>query len=154
MRLCGRKEGNQSSRHPRCASGVSPLLQSDLVLDKSYWSLTRPPATGCNKQSSCPHHSVGDAGRSAARPHLILTVLANHLQGTLSDQRRLQYNLGEDPSREGGTVNGCRQGAPWLLRPADRSSQLAGPPLTESSFNPLGIELWRQQSRVQTLPGR
>lgn len=53
-------------------------------------------------RTPCLYHDARSGGRSAACPHLILTVLANHLQGTLRDEWRLQHDLGEDPAREGG----------------------------------------------------
>ena len=93
-----RQEGGELElRAPRCASGVS-LLPSQIS------SLTEPPSP---PQAGCSEH-----GPAHAHPHLILTVLADHLQGALRDQRGLQHNLGEDPARGGGTGYSCRGEAP------------------------------------------
>lgn len=109
------------------------------------------PATGCSEQGSCLHPDAGTED-ICRPPHLILAVLANHLQGTLGDERRLQHNLGEDPAGEGGTGKGYRQ-ATWPPRPAEwQSSGLAGPPA--QTARPLVTEPGREQSRVQTLPAR
>lgn len=89
-----------------------------------------------------PHPTPGcsEHGPSRAHSHLVLAVLADHLQGALGDQRRLQHNLGEDPAGVGGTGYSCRGEAPGLPPSADCSSELAGP-LTERSLNPLRTEL-------------
>ena len=94
------------------------------------------------EKSTPPHPTPGCSkhGPSRAHSHLVLAVLADHLQGALGDQRRLQHNLGEDPARVGGTGYSCRGEAPGLPPSADCSSELAGS-LTERSLNPLRTEL-------------
>ena len=120
-----RQEGREPElRAPQCVSGVSPLSQSDHVPHR-----TPDPTPGCSEH-----------GPSRAHPYLVLAILADHLQGALGDQRRLQHNLGEDPAGVGGTGYSCKGEAPGLPPPADCSSELAGP-LTEHSLNPLRTEL-------------
>lgn len=70
------------------------------------------PLTG----EPCP---LAQAAVTRACPHLILAVLADHLQGTLCDEWRLQHNLGEDPARDGGRAMAAEEKAAWLPGPAE-----------------------------------
>lgn len=72
------------------------------------------PATGCGKQGPCPSEMLGTEG-ALPPAHLILAVLANHLQRTLCDQGRLQHNLGEDPAEREGQGEAAENAWPQFL---------------------------------------
>lgn len=146
----GRETGAQPTRGvppgclpclPQIWSWTKGLGPSQSPLPQSLGCVPLRPLTQAPDplQGSCTNHDARDGGRRADCPHLILTVLANHLQGTLGDQWRLEHNLSEDPAREEGGGNGYGGEASQSCQ----SSEPAGLPLAYSLLDPPVTELWR-----------
>lgn len=93
------KEGTLALSAPaRCPWEVSlASLRLDNRTGPSQSPLPQGPACGLLRP---PAQALGVLRGQSGCSHLILAVLANHLQSALRDQWRLQHNFSEDPARE------------------------------------------------------
>lgn len=117
-------------------------------------SLTDSPATRSRLCAPSLQVPVPTSSRHLSRcevlgaPHLILAVLANHLQGALGDQRRLQHHLSEDPAREEGRAGAAEK----LPGPAGAELSGQGCPSHTACPTPWLPSSRGKRSRIRTLP--